>query len=158
MSRERGEQTQIKSESVTELLLKKLFKALSLKTYMKDNAELLAIPPFYLLITGLCKKMGVSKAYVVDKANIPRNYGYQIFNGIRKPSRDKVIQLAFGFGMDVENAQELLKAAREAPLYARLPRESVILRCLHERKGIIFTDNALAAMGLTTLSREDKNE
>jgi len=69
-----------------------------------------------------------------------------------------VIQLAFGFGMDVENAQALLKAARKAPLYARIPRESVILRCLHEQRDIIFTDNALAAMGLTTLSREDENE
>lgn len=152
------EQTQIKSVSVTELLLERLFKAPNLKTYMKDNAELMTIPPFHLLITGLCKKMGVSKAYIIEKANIPRNYGYQIFNGIRKPSRDKVIQLAFGFGMDVENAQELLKAAREAPLYTRLPRESVILRCLHEQQDVIFTDNALAAMGLTPLNPEDENE
>lgn len=152
------EQTQIKSQSVTELLLERLFKAPDLKTYMKDNAELLVISPFYLLITGLCKKIGVSKAYVIQKANIPRNYGYQIFKGIRNPSRDKVIQMAFGFGMDVENTQELLKAAREAPLYARLPRESVILRCLHEQRDIISTDSALAAMGLTPLSREDENE
>ena len=152
------EQIQIKSVSVTELLLERLFKAPDLKTYMKDNADLMVIPPFSLLITRLCKKAGISKAYVIEKANIPRNYGYQIFNGIRKPSRDKVIQLAFGFGMDVENAQELLKAAREAPLYARLPRECVILRYLHEQQDIISADNALAAMGLTPLSLEDENE
>ncbi|MEL7609641.1 MAG: helix-turn-helix transcriptional regulator [Bacillota bacterium] len=152
------EKTQIKTGGVTELLLDRLFKAPDLKTYMRDNAGLMEVPPFYLLIAELCKKAGISKAVVIEKANIPRNYGYQIFNGIRNPSRDKVIQLAFGFGMDVENAQELLKAAREAPLYARIPRESVILRCLYEQKDVIFADDALAAMGLTPLGREDKNE
>jgi len=152
------EQVQIKSVSVTELLLERLFKAPNLKTYMKDNAELMVIPPFYLLITGLCKKMGVSKAYVIEKANIPRNYAYQLFNGIRNPSRDKVIQLAFGFGMDVENTQELLKIARQAQLYPKIPRDSVILRCLHEHQNMGYTQNILGAMGLTLLGREDKYE
>ena len=47
---------------------------------------------------------------------MPRNYAYQLFNGTRKPSRDKVIQLAFGFGLSVDDTQELLKVARQAPL------------------------------------------
>ena len=82
------EQIQIKSVSVTELLLERLFKAPDLKTYMKDNADLMEMPPFGPLITGLCKKAGIPKARIIDRSDIPRNYAYQLFNGIRNPSRD----------------------------------------------------------------------
>ncbi|MGI6526963.1 MAG: hypothetical protein ACOX25_06225 [Caldicoprobacterales bacterium] len=152
------EQIQIKSVNVTELLLERLFKAPDLKTYMKDNADLMEMPPFGLLISGLCKKAGIPKARIIDRSDIPRNYAYQLFNGIRNPSRDKVIQLAFGFGMDVEDTQELLKIARQAQLYPKIPRDSVILRCLHEHQNMGYTQNILGAMGLTLLGREDKYE
>lgn len=152
------EQIQIKTARNTELLLERLFKAPDLKTYMENNADLMAMPPFGPLITGLCKKAGMPKACVIDRSEIPRNYAYQLFSGIRNPSRDKVIQLAIGFGMDVENTQELLKIARQAPLYPKIPRDSVILRCLHEHQNMGHTQNTLGAMGLTLLGREDKNE
>lgn len=152
------EQSQIKAASATELLLERLFKAQDLATFMKDNAELMAMPPFHILITGLCKKAGMPKAHVIKRSGIPPSYAYQLFNGIRRPSRDKVIQLAFGLGMGVENAQELLKIARQAPLYPKIPRDSVILRCLHEHRDMVSTQDALGAMGLTLLGREDKNE
>ncbi len=65
------EQIQIKSVSVTELLLERLFKAPDLKTYMKDNADLMEMPPFGPLITGLCKKAGIPKARIIDRSDIP---------------------------------------------------------------------------------------
>lgn len=151
------QQLQIKTAGGTDLLLERLFKAPDLKTYMRDNADLMAMLPFGALITGLCKKAGISKARVIARSEIPRNYAYQIFNGIRNPSRDKVIQLAFGFALDVENTQELLKMARQAPLYPRIPRDSVILRCLHEHQSMGHTQRTLGAMGLTLLGREDRD-
>lgn len=151
------EQLRIKTVSITQVLLERLFKAPDLKTYMKDNADVMAMPSFDLFITALCEEAGIKQAYVIARSGIPRNYAYQLFNGIRKPSRDKVIQMAFGFGLDVKSTQELLKIARQAALYPRIPRDSVILRCLYKQKDMGYTQNALREMGLTLLGGEDKN-
>ena len=152
------EQLTPKPASITKLLLERLFQAPDVNTYLRDNAPLMSIPTFDRFICALCEELCVSRAKVIAKSAIPRNYAYQLFNGIRKPSRDKVLQLAFGFGLDVESTQELLKIARQAPLYPRIPRDIVILRCLYENRSILDAQQALDNMGLMLLGREDRNE
>ena len=152
------DQMQKKPLHFTKKLLERLFQAPDINTYLRENAYEMAMPTFDRFILSLCDERSLSRAAVIDQAGIPRNYGYQLFNGIRKPSRDKVIQLAFGFGLDVDDAQELLKIARQAPLYPKIPRDIVILRCLHERRTIWEVQNALDDMQLTLLGREDKYE
>ena len=151
------EQLPSKQSGVTRLLLERLFQAPDVKTYLHDNAPLMAMPPFDRFICALCEELSVSRASVIARSNIPKNYAYQLFNGIRNPSRDKVIQLAFGFGLDVECTQELLKIARQAPLYPKIPRDIVILRSLFERRNILYVQQTLHSMGLTLLGREDRN-
>ena len=129
-----------------------------MKTYLHDNAPLMSMPPFDRFICALCEELSISRAKVIATSTIPRNYAYQLFNGIRKPSRDKVIQLAFGFGLDVDSTQELLKIARQAPLYPKIPRDIVILRCLYEKRSVLQAQQALDSMGLMLLGREDRNE
>jgi len=152
------EQLPTNTISITKLLLERLFLAPDVSTYLRENAPLMTFPPFDRFLCALCEELSLSRANVIARSDIPRNYAYQLFNGIRKPSRDKVIQLAFGFGLDVENTQELLKIARQAPLYPKIPRDIVLLRCLHEKRSIWDAQNALDSMGLTLLGREDKNE
>lgn len=152
------EQLTPKPASITKLLLERLFQAPDVNTYLRDNAPLMSMPPFDRFICALCEELSISRAKVIAKSDIPRNYAYQLFNGIRKPSRDKVIQLAFGFGLDVDSTQELLKVARQAPLYPKIPRDIVILRCLYEKCSVIEVQQTLSSMGLMLLGREDKYE
>ncbi len=152
------EQTPQPQTSITKLLLERLFRAPDVGTYLRDNADLMEMPAFHRFLCALCEELSLSRAAVIARSDIPRNYAYQLFNGIRKPSRDKVIQLAFGFGLDVEGAQELLKIARQAPLYPKIPRDIVLLRCLHEKRSVWETQSALDSMGLTLLGREDRND
>lgn len=152
------EQLTPKPASITKLLLERLFQAPDVSTYLRDNTPLMSMPPFDRFICALCEELSISRAKVIAKSDIPRNYAYQLFNGIRKPSRDKVIQLAFGFGLDVDSTQELLKVARQAPLYPKIPRDIVILRCLYEKRSVIEVQQTLSSMGLMLLGREDKYE
>ncbi len=149
---------QMKPTGITKLLLERLFQAPDVKTYLEDNAPLMKMPPFDRFICALCEELSVSRASVIARSAIPKNYAYQLFSGIRKPSRDKVIQLAFGFGLDVDCAQELLTIARQAPLYPKIPRDIIILRGLYEKRSVLYVQQALHNMGLTLLGREDRNE
>ena len=116
------------------------------------------LPTFPNQLARLCAERETARERVIQRAQIERSYGHQLFNGTRRPSRDKVIQLAFGFGLDVEGAQELLKIARQAPLYPKIPRDIVLLRCLHEKRSVWEAQDALDSMGLTLLGREDKHD
>lgn len=109
------------------------------------------MPPFCDYITQLCKKRSEVPEHIIKRANIERSYGHQIFRGSRNPSRDTVLQLAFGFEADVDKAQELLKYAGKNALYPRVKRDAALIYCLHDRFTIVETQHVLHEMGLPLL-------
>lgn len=88
-------------------MLRRLFKSPNLEGFLDDNADAMQAPPFHAYISELCQVMDQVPERVIKQSSIERTYGHQLFNGTRKPSRDKVIQFAFGFGLDVDGTQKL---------------------------------------------------
>jgi len=146
---------QIKTDRITATLQRRLFKAPNVEDFVNENSDLFVSTQINEYLAGLRRASGLSPAEIVTRCNIDRTYLHQIFNGTRKPSRDKLLQLSFGFGLDDEETQELLKAARMSPLYPRIVRDAAILRCLHDRKPFDETQDLLHRMGLTPLGGED---
>lgn len=70
-------------------------------------------------IAGYMNKKGVSRAELIKRLNIDRNYGYQLLNGTRNPTRNHIIQMGLLLGLDIDSFQKLLKTARKKPLYVR---------------------------------------
>lgn len=141
----------------TKTLQQRLFKAPNFETFVEENSELLIPLSLCDYLAELRKKSGLSIGQIVLRSNIDRTYLHQILNGTRKPSRDKLIQLAFGFGLDDNGTQELLKVAQMSPLYPRIVRDAAILRCLHDGKRFDETEELLCRMGLTPLGGEDNH-
>ena len=106
----------------------------------------------------LMQLKGLNEQLQQQSAQLDRVYGHQIFTGRYHPSRDKVIQLAFGFGLDEAEAQTLLKVARKPELYPKVERDAAILYCLHGGKTLIETQILLSELGLVLLGgdRNDK--
>lgn len=135
----------------TNTLMRRLFKANDLDAYMKGNESQFGAPDFHALLGDLCEERGLLPARVIEQSQIERTYGHQLFNGTRRPSRDKVLQLAIGMGLNVEETQKLLRAAGKSPLYPRLRRDAVILFGIQKSFSIIDVQEALAKYRLTTL-------
>ncbi len=141
---------------LTATLRRRLFKAPNFEAFIEENAELLVPLKISDYLAELRLKSGLSVGQIVLRCNIDRTYFHQLLNGTRKPSRDKLIQLSFGFGLDVDGVQELLKAAQMSLLYPRIMRDAAILRCLHDGKRFDEMQELLERMGLTLLDGEDK--
>lgn len=140
------------SEKVnTNTLMKRLFKAADLDTYLDGNESQLHVPTFGALLEEYCARRRMLPAQVIELSQIERTYGYQLFNGTRRPSRDKVLQLAFGLGLSVEETQQLLRSAGMSPLYPRLKRDAVILYGLRKGCSILTVQESLTQYGLTML-------
>lgn len=135
----------------TSTLLGRVFKASNLKRFMDENDELFLNVPFHLHISEMCREVGMVPEQIIKQTGIERTYGHQIFNGTRKPSRDKVIQLALGFRLDTNGTQELLKAANKRNLYPKIRRDAALIYCLEHHMNEVETQNVLMELNLTLL-------
>lgn len=83
-------------------------------------------------LDALLDQKETSRAEVIYRARLDTVYGYQIFNGTRKPSRDKLLQLAFGFPLTYKETLTLLRIAGVGSLYVRRRRDSIIIFALNK--------------------------
>ena len=109
----------------------KLFKSASVERYIAGNEAVQELPSFSEYIKMLAEERNEKPETVISRGGIESSFGHKLFSGTRKPSRDTVLQFAFGFGMDAEEAQKLLKVARVAAMHPRVKRDAVIAYCLH---------------------------
>lgn len=63
----------------------------------------------------------------IQCCNLDRSYGYQLFNGTRRPPRDVLLTLALHLGLTETETQRLLKLAGRPVLYARNRRDAAVL-------------------------------
>jgi hypothetical protein len=139
-------------------LLKRLFKTASIMRFIRHFDRQMEYVSFDTYITELCIRKNVIPEHVILNARIERSYGHQLFNGRRKPSRDKVIQLAFGFEMTFNETQALLKAARKSQLYPRIKRDAAVIFALERKVSVVDFQDMLNDLKLPLLGKEGQFE
>lgn len=135
----------------TEELLSLLFKAPSLSLFLDGRDSDLSLPSFHDYISSLCAAHHEVPEHIIQRSGLEKSFGHQLFSGRRSPSRDSVLQLAFGFPLSVGETQELLKVARKSPLYPRVKRDSAILYCLYHGLSLVDTQIVLHDLDLPLL-------
>lgn len=142
----------------TDTLMRRIFRANDVDEVLRQNAPAMHGEDFCECLNALCRELDAVPEQVIKRSQIDRSYGHQLFNGTRKPSRDKVLQLAFGFGLDVDQTQRLLRSAGKSPLYPRLRRDTVILFALGKSMGLFELQELLERYEMTTLGGVRKYE
>ena len=94
-------------------------------------------------------------ADVIRDSGLTKSYVHQIFNGEKKPSRDKLIAIAFGLRLNAEETQRMLKLGGCSELYPRTERDALILFAILHGKNISDTDDDLYERGFDTLLPRD---
>lgn len=93
----------------------------------------------------------VTKAQILSKTTIQRNYGYQIFDGSKVPNKDKVIQLSLGLGLDLRMTNNLLSLSNNGMLYPKVKRDALLIYCIENHKSVYETNECLMEYGLELL-------
>jgi len=133
----------------TEFLNEKLLESKDIKAFIESHQDNLRMDSFHHYLYDLIEKSERKNAEIFSYANISESYGYQLLNGKRQPSRDKIIQLAFGFPLGVAETNILLKLAEKSQLYVKNKRDAIIIFALN---------NKLSLMDLNELLIEEKCE
>ncbi|MCB7521521.1 hypothetical protein LIZ64_07185 [[Clostridium] hylemonae] len=130
----------------TEELLEILKKKRSFKEYLREMPEFIdGDLPAYL--EQMLAQKGLKKAEVIRRSQLDRNYAYQIFSGMRKPARDKLLALGFGMSLSVDEMQKVLKVSESPVLYVRNKRDSIILFGLDKHVSVGEMNELLYEMG-----------
>lgn len=129
----------------------RLFKAPSIGIFLDENSGT-SLPTFADYIAQLSDERALKHETVIARTGLERSFGHRLFNGTRKPSRDTVLQLAFGFGLDCDEAQQLLKVAGMSPLHPKVKRDAVVAYCLHKGRTLmdaqeLLYENSLPLLG-----------
>lgn len=127
----------------TEMLNNELKKAQNLEQFLESNAKLLkpASVPDYLIAMMIAHD--TEKNDVIARAQMTASYAYQIFEGRKNASRDKLIQLALGFPLTIEETDGLLRAGGCSELYVRSKRDALIMFALGKQYSLFETNELL---------------
>ena len=128
----------------------KLFSASTIDDYLNE-VEAGALPVFSEYLQYLCRERGLRPAEVLKAGDVEPSYGHRVFSGGRRPSRDKILQLAFGFGLNVEETQQLLTVGRCSALHPKVKRDALIAFGLNGGLSITSTQIMLEEHGLPLL-------
>lgn len=103
---------------------------------------LLQVPEidFVTYLETLLLKKDVSKSELIKMTNLHRTYAYQIFNGQKKLSRSKIIQIALALQLDIRETNNLLSLSDNGYLYPKVRYDAIILYALEHKKSIIDTN------------------
>ena len=120
-------------EKSTEELINELQAATDIIKFAEENKDELDAVTLSEQLDDFLKEYKKSKSDIIRDAGIDTTYGYQIFDGKKKPRRDKLLQLAFGFPLTVEQTNILLRAGGMSDLYVRSKRDAICMYCLQQR-------------------------
>lgn len=98
----------------------------------------------------------VTKAQVLSKTTIQRNYGYQIFDGSKVPNKDKVIQLSLRLDLDLRMTNNLLSLSNNGMLYPKVKRDALLIYCIENKKSVYETNECLMEYKLELLINDEK--
>lgn len=114
-------------ETPTDNLNTELMSPCPLDTYLQEHADEFLNMDIAELLDQLYQSKSITKAELARRASISEVYLHQVFSGRRKPSRDRLLCLCVGLGVDLDETQTLLKRAGYAQMYAKFKRDTIIM-------------------------------
>ncbi len=106
-------------------------------------------------VSGMMKdilaKKHVEIKRAIDLLLLEPSYGYQIFNGRRKPTRIILLRFAIIFGLTLEETQQLLRMGQKQELYPRIRFDAAIIYGVEHCYCIEEVEDLLAEVGEKSL-------
>ncbi|MBN2797297.1 MAG: XRE family transcriptional regulator [Clostridia bacterium] len=110
----------------------------NIKSFINDNYENFESTPFHIAFSNIIDKKELVFSEILRASNVAESTGYQLREGRRNPSRDKVLQLCIGANLSLEESNYLLKCAGKSSLYVKDIRDAILIYCINH--SISFID------------------
>ena len=99
----------------------------------------------------LLYETGQKKSEIIQKANIPRTYGYQLMEGRRRGKRDYYLLIALAMSLDLKTTQRMLSVAQCGALHPLIKRDAAIVFAINHHYDTERTYDFMCTLGLEPL-------
>ncbi|MDO4754467.1 MAG: PTS glucitol/sorbitol transporter subunit IIA [Bacillota bacterium] len=138
-------------QNTTQILESDLMVRESYTDFMDKNAEKIKRTKLSVFLKELVFKTGEGINEMFRASGLSPSYVYQILNGERIPSRDKLILFAFAMRLSLNDLNKALKYAQKSELYVKDERDCIIMHGLVHKKGVQGTNQRLKEKGFEPL-------
>ncbi|MCI8339340.1 MAG: helix-turn-helix transcriptional regulator [Lachnospiraceae bacterium] len=135
-----------KTTSELQQVLKKIHSGQELENYINNELPPQDSMTFHAYYNAYLEQRHLEKAKVIQISGISRTYAYQILQGEKNPSRDKILALALAAGMDLKNINQCLKMAGMNELYEKVRKDAIILFALNKKLNLTEINELLYEM------------
>ena len=105
----------------TSIIIEELGLYPDFNTFYNENKDYMITDALSDLFEQLLVEKGIKKTQVMKRSELSEVYAYQIFSGLRVPERKKLLCLAVGLDLNLDQVQTLLKCADYSQLYVKYP-------------------------------------
>lgn len=135
----------------TSKILEELNLCSDFSTFYDKNKQYMVSEKLPQMLDRIIKEKNLKKSQVIKHSEIAEVYAYQIFSGLRKPERKKLLSLTIAMKLDLDETQTILKCAGYNTLYAKIPFDSIVIYGINKKMSVIEINNLLFNNNLETL-------
>lgn len=88
-----------------------------------------------------------TKSDIINKADMSYCYFYDVINGRKIPSKDKIIRIVLAMNLSLDDCQEALRISGKSALYPRIKRDSILIYAINKGYSIYQTNDLLLEHG-----------
>lgn len=113
--------------------------------YCKENKESMnQEDSFSVYVKGIFNKKKLRLQTVFLMADIPERYGYKLLSGEKRTKqRDIILRVCYAGELTLAETQRALRKYEMPELYAKIPRDALLMIAFNERPGSIIDVNAI---------------
>lgn len=126
-----------------ELLTELCLTSCEIDDFLEKNEKGFIDMDIKALWEKMIEKSKLSKSNIINKSDVSYAFFYDIINGRKMPSRDKIIRLVLAMHLPLEDCQALLKAHNKSPLYVRNRRDSILIFAVEHQLSVYETSQLL---------------
>ena len=115
------------------------------KFYHENRDDMnMEMDSFSVYIKDLLREKGLTQQKVFLLADIPERYGYKLLSGEKHTQqRDVILRICYAAECTLEETQKALRKYEMPQLYAKIPRDALLMIIFNERPGSIIDANTL---------------
>ncbi len=135
------------AKTTTELLKELKRQSCSLPDYLSNHKETFIVEDIKDFWEDIINKKNYSKSNIINKSDFSYCYFYDVINGRKIPTKDKIVRLALAMKMTVDECQQALKISGRSALYPKVRRDSILIYAIEKKVTITQCNTMLAQHG-----------
>lgn len=115
-------------------------------SFLKENADSLITcdKAFAEYMRNKINERGLNRQNIFLRADLPERYGYKLLSEEKRTKqRDIILRLCYASELSLEETQEALRLYGMPELYARIPRDAILMIAFNEKHGDVIDVNQL---------------